>query len=62
MVTEATKGIANGTISTLASIMTMEGICSGLSDEERKEFYSGMKDITDRLFRKLEQIRKEAGE
>lgn len=62
MVTEATKGVANGAISTLASIMSLEGICSALSNVERKAFYSGMKDITNALFQKIEQIRKEAEE
>ena len=62
MVSEATKGIVNGSIKTLASIVTMEGVLSGLSDAERREFYSGIKDLTNALFLKLEQVRKEAGE
>ena len=62
MVSEATKGIVNGSIKTLASIETMEGVLSGLSDAERREFYSGIKDITNALFLKLEHVREEAGE
>ena len=62
MVPEATRGIVSGSINTLASIETMEGVLSGLSDAERREFYSGIKDITNALFLKLEQVRKEAGE
>jgi len=62
MVTEATKGIVNGSIKTLASIETLEGILNGLSDEEKRAFYSGLKDITNALFLTLEQVRKEAEE